>query len=161
MRCHRRLAQTYVFFGGWGDFFHVFLSYFSWNHGHISRNFFTRTKVSSRLRRGKYDIQAQIAFFHTNQSLYVGIPYQRAAGEEKMSVCGLKITENGCLVCDFKGSGGAPAPRQGIFREISLSQPAGHISQNIWRNLGLPQRSCVSILCMWKTASASPPLWCS
>ena len=92
--------------------FHVFLSYFSWNHGHISRNFFTRTKVSSRLRRGKYDIQAQIAFFHTNQSLYVGIPYQRAAGEEKMSVCGLKITENGCLVCDFKG----PDPGPRVYR---------------------------------------------
>ena len=33
----------------------------------------------------------------------------------------------------------APAPRQGIFLEISLSQPAGHISQNISRNLAPPQ----------------------
>ena len=27
------LAQTYVLFGGWGDFFHLFLSYFVWNLG--------------------------------------------------------------------------------------------------------------------------------
>ena len=27
------LAQTYVLFGGWGDFFHLFLSYFAWNLG--------------------------------------------------------------------------------------------------------------------------------
>ena len=33
--------------------------------------------------------------------------------------------KNGCLACDFKGSGGAPAPRQVIFPEISLSLPVG------------------------------------
>ena len=27
------LALTYIFFGGWGDFFHLFLSYFPWNLG--------------------------------------------------------------------------------------------------------------------------------
>ena len=27
------LGVAYVFFGGWGDFFHLFLSYFPWNLG--------------------------------------------------------------------------------------------------------------------------------
>ena len=36
----RLLAQTYIFFGGWGDFFHLFLSYFPWNLGIFVENFF-------------------------------------------------------------------------------------------------------------------------
>ena len=43
--------------------------------------------------------------------------------------------KNGCLACDFKGSGGAPAPRQVIFPEISLSPPVGQISENISGNV--------------------------
>jgi hypothetical protein len=27
------LGQTYIFFGAWGDFFHLFFSYFLWNLG--------------------------------------------------------------------------------------------------------------------------------
>ena len=29
----QQLALTYIFFGGWGDFFHLFLSYFPGNLG--------------------------------------------------------------------------------------------------------------------------------
>jgi hypothetical protein len=55
------LAQPYVLFGGWGDFFHRFLSYFPKNLGIFLEISPPRAIFSSRLRRGTYTFQAQCA----------------------------------------------------------------------------------------------------
>ena len=118
----RGLAQTYIFFGGWGDFFHLFLSYFPWNLGNISRNFFAQTKTSSLLRCGKYEFKPQFAAFFIQISPFMlGLPIGPPQAK-KIERFQPQNHKNGLkwvrVACDFKGSGEAPASRQreqGIF----------------------------------------------
>ena len=69
-----------------GIFLSVISCIFLSKPGDISGNFFARTKILLRLRRGKYDFRHILRGFNTNQSFHVGIIYRRATGEENLGV---------------------------------------------------------------------------